>query len=129
MEMSEKQMTQFSFLENAQFQLPDFPVPTERIKPILTNGSLGWRVNDHFLHWCQLRRGCFLLTDALGNFLQKLITLCTRKRGYKSKEDSTMYLFPALSETHVAGKNEKACISVPTFLFTRYASLAGHQSF
>lgn len=40
-----------------------------------------------------------------------------------------MYLFPALSETHVIGKNEKACVSVPTFLFTRYVTLAGRTTF
>lgn len=57
------------------------------------------------------------------------MVLCTRKRRWKSKEDSTMYLFPALSETHVIGKNEKACVSVPAFLFTRYVTLAGHAAF
>lgn len=56
----------------------------------------------------------------------------TRKRGGKSKEDSTMYLFPALSETHVVGKNEKACNSFPTFLFIHisiYVTLEGHPTF
>lgn len=51
------------------------------------------------------------------------MTLCTRKRRCKSKETSIMYLFPGLSETHVVGKNEKACISVPTFLFTHFFCL------
>lgn len=53
-----------------------------------------------------------------GPFLQNLMTLCARKMRCKSKEESTMHLFPALSETQVVGKNEKACVSVPTLLFT-----------
>lgn len=57
------------------------------------------------------------------------MTLCTRKRRCKSEEDSTMYLFPALSEAPVVGKNEKACVSVPIFIFTRYVTSAGHATF
>lgn len=37
-----------------------------------------------------------------------------------------MYLVPALSDSCV-GKNEKAYVSVPTFLFTHSVALAGHS--
>lgn len=50
MKISKKQMTQFSFLENAQFQQPDFPIVAKGIKPRLTNGSLGCKLNNCFLH-------------------------------------------------------------------------------
>lgn len=105
-----------------------FPCLNKRDKTMTDQWHLGWRVNNCFLHWCQSKRGYFPLTDALGNILQKLMTLCTRKRRCKPKEDSTMCLFPALSETHVVGKNEKAYVSAPTFLFTHYVTLAGHPT-
>lgn len=72
MEISEKQMTQFSPLENAQFQLPDFPIEIKGIKPRLTNGSLRWRVKDCFLHWCQSKKGRFPLIDTLVTFCRSL---------------------------------------------------------
>lgn len=50
MEISKKQMTQFSSLENARFQQLDFPIATKGIKPQLTNGSLGCQLKNCFLH-------------------------------------------------------------------------------
>ena len=90
-------------------------------KPQLTLGS-----NNHFLHRCQSQRGDFpKLTDALGAFYRSYDIKCQEEKDVSQRKIQLCTYF-LLCQTHVMGKNEKAYVSVPIFLFTHYVTLAGH---